>query len=97
MIEFINMAIAIMAIAFIQNVSFSMVSRARNRSDMRYHAICSVFSNVLWLVTLGLVGTELIINANYWMAIPYIIGTVCGSLFGAKASMKIEKAIGATT
>lgn len=93
----IYMAASIMAIAFIQNVSFSMVSRARNRSNMAYHAICSVFSNGLWLVTLGLVGTELILNANYWMALPYIIGTVSGSLFGAKVSMKIEAFLGATT
>lgn len=97
MIEIIMMAAAILGVAFIQNISFSMVSRARNRSNMAYHAICSVFSNGLWLITLGLVGTELILNSNYWMAIPYILGTVSGSLFGAKVSMKIEKVIGATT
>ncbi len=95
--ETFSIVILIIAVSFIQNVSFSMVSRARNRDNMYYHGICSVFSNGLWLVTLGVVGSELIINANYWMAIPYIIGTVAGSLFGAKVSMKIEAYLGATT
>lgn len=61
---------------------------------MTYHAICSVFSNGIWFATMHyLVAT----NLNWLMAIPYIIGTVAGSLFGAKISMKIEKILGATT
>ena len=87
--------LTILFIAFIQNVSFSMVSRARNRSNMAYHAVCSVFSNGLWLATFGLLGAEFLVDQNYWMAIPYIMGTVAGSLFGAKVSIKIEKLIGA--
>ena len=86
--------IFILALAFIQNVSFTMVSRSRNRNNMTYHAICSVFSNGIWFATMHyLVAT----NLNWLMAIPYIIGTVAGSLFGAKISMKIEKILGATT
>jgi uncharacterized membrane protein YfcA len=34
---------------------------------------------------------------NWLLAIPYIIGTVSGSIFGAKVSIKIEKIIGAKT
>jgi uncharacterized membrane protein YfcA len=34
---------------------------------------------------------------DYWLAVPYIIGTVVGSVTGAKVSMKIEKVIGAKT
>lgn len=97
MLETIYLAASIAALAFAQNTSFTMVSRARNRDSKAYHAICSVFSNGLWLATFGLLGTELIINDNYIMAIPYIIGTVSGSLFGAEASIKIEKLIGAKT
>ena len=97
MIEILILGATIAGIAFAQNTSFSMVSRSRNRSNMTYHAVCSVFSNGLWLLTFGLLGTELIINSNYIMAIPYIIGTVAGSIFGAKVSMKIEKLIGAET
>lgn len=86
--------INILILAFIQNVSFTMVSRSRNRDNMTYHAICSVFSNGLWFATMHfLVASEL----SWVMAIPYIIGTVSGSVFGAKVSMKIEKIIDAKT
>jgi len=36
-------------------------------------------------------------DMNWLLAVPYIVGTVCGSLFGATISMRIEKAIGAKT
>lgn len=84
--------ITILALAFVQNVAFTMVSRSRNRSNMTYHATCSIFSNGLWFLTMR----ELVLaDLTYWLILPYIVGTVCGSVFGAKASMKIEKAIGA--
>ncbi len=34
-------------------------------------------------------------DLTFYLAIPYIIGTVAGSLFGVEASIKIEKLIGA--
>ena len=89
--------VTIAGLAFAQNTSFTMVSRARNRDNTAYHVICSLFSNSIWLATFGLLGAEIIINSNYLMAIPYITGTVAGSLFGAKASIKIERIIGAST
>lgn len=87
MIEF-----TILALAFIQNISFTMVSRSRNRSNMAYHAICSVFSNGIWFLTMR----ELVVaDLTLWLIFPYVIGTVCGSLFGASISIRIEKMIGA--
>jgi uncharacterized membrane protein YfcA len=84
--------LTIAALAFVQNVSFTMVSRSRNRDHMTYHAVCSVFSNGIWFATMHyLVAADL----SFWLAIPYIAGTVCGSLFGAKVSMRIEELIGA--
>ena len=84
----------ILALAFIQNVSFTMVSRSRNRDKMGYHATCSVFSNGIWFLTMR----ELVIaDLSLVLIVPYIIGTVAGSLFGAKVSMRIEKIIGAKT
>ena len=86
--------ILVLILAFVQNISFTMVSRSRNRSNMYYHAICSVFSNGLWFLTMHqLVVTDL----SYWLAGPYIVGTVSGSILGAKVSMRIEKILGATT
>ncbi|WP_373088736.1 hypothetical protein [Zhongshania sp.] len=90
----LNQILTIAALAFVQNVAFSLVSRARNRDNHYYHATAAVLSNGLWFATMHhLVATEL----SAIMAIPYILGTVAGSLFGAGLSMKIEKAIGANT
>ena len=88
--------LTVILLAFIQNVAFTMVSRARNRDSMAYHAVCSVFSNGIWLLTMGFLINELI-QVNYWIALPYIVGTVSGSLFGAKASMRVEKWLGTST
>jgi uncharacterized membrane protein YfcA len=86
--------LTVMALAFVQNVSFTMVSRSRNRDNMTYHATCSVFSNGIWFLTMHqLVMADL----NYLLLVPYIVGTVSGSLFGAKTSMRIEQLIGAKT
>ena len=71
-----------------------MVSRSRNRDNMTYHAICSVFSNGIWFLTMR----ELVLaDLTLWLIVPYIVGTVSGSIFGAKVSMRIEKLIGAKT
>lgn len=84
----------IAGLAFAQNTAFTMVSRSRNRSSMTYHAVCSVFSNGLWFLTMH----QLVVaDLSYMLAIPYITGTVAGSIFGAKVSMRIEKLIGAET
>lgn len=86
--------LSILALSFVQNVSFTMVSRSRNRDNMTYHAICSVFSNGIWFITMGVLVAA---NLSLWLIAPYIVGTVSGSIFGAKVSMKIEKLIGAKT
>ena len=83
----------IIALGFIQNTSFSIVSRSRNRDNMTYHAIASVFSNTIWFLTIR----ELVLaDMTFLLFIPYAIGTVSGSIFGAKLSMRIEKWLGAT-
>lgn len=59
--------LTILLLAFIQNVSFSMVSRSRNRDNMTYHATCSVFSNGIWFLTMHeLVAADL----TYWLIVP---------------------------
>jgi uncharacterized membrane protein YfcA len=86
--------LTLLALAFVQNVSFTMVSRSRNRDNMTYHALCSVASNAVWFLTMR----ELVLaDLTWWLIIPYVVGTVSGSLFGAKVSMRIEHMIGAKT
>ena len=86
--------LTILALAFVQNISFSLVSRSRNRDHMTYHAICSVLSNGIWFITMRHL---VVADLTYWLLLPYVVGTVAGSLLGAKISMKIEKLIGANT
>lgn len=84
--------IFILVLALVQNISFTMVSRARNRDNMAYHAGCSIVSNSVWFVTMHyLIATDL----DWVMAIPYICGTMVGSLAGAKISIYIERVISA--
>ena len=86
--------LTIFILAFIQNVSFSIVSRSRNRDNIKYHLIASFFSNTVWFLTFR----ELIqADMNWILFMPYAIGTMIGSVLGAKISMKIESMIGATS
>ena len=79
-------------LAFFQNVSFSIVSRSRNRDNMRYHAIAAILSNGVWFLTFR----ELILSdMDFALFIPYTVGTVLGSLMGVKISMIIEEVLGA--
>lgn len=83
---------SILFLAYFQNVSFSIVSRARNRDNMTYHLIASVFSNGVWFLTFR----QLVLaDMTFMLFIPYTLGTIAGSLTGAKFSMWIEDKIGA--
>ncbi len=85
--------LTIMSLAFVQNISFTIVSRSRNRDNKRYHMIAAVFSNGIWFMTFR----ELVRGEMNWVLfIPYVIGTVLGSTFGMSVSMFIEKILGAS-
>jgi hypothetical protein len=85
--------VSILALAYIQNISFSMVSRARNRNNMWYHCACAVASNGIWFASMGL----LVANELTWDIAPfYIVGTIAGSLTGSKVSIWIEEKFGIT-
>lgn len=88
----VTTVIVILALSFIQNVAFTLTSRSRNRNNMTYHAMASTFSNGLWFLTMGYLFQS---DWDWVLLIPYITGTVSGSLFGAKVSMFIERKIGA--
>lgn len=89
----ITAIITILFLAFVQNISFSIVSRSRNRDNIRYHIIAATFSNGIWFLTFR----ELVVrDMNLVLFLPYCIGTVAGSVFGVKISMWIEKILGAS-
>jgi len=84
----------ILVLAFVQNVAFSIVSRSRNRDNMTYHIFAATASNVIWFITFR----ELIAkDMTLMLLLPYTLGTVAGSVFGVKISMRIEKYLGAAS
>lgn len=83
----------ILVLAFIQNISFTIVSRSRNRGNKKYHMIAALFSNSIWFLTFR----ELVQgDMNLMLFVPYVIGTIAGSTYGMTISMKIEKILGAS-
>lgn len=86
--------VGLMLLAFCQNVSFSIVSRSRDRNHITYHLFAAILSNGVWFMTVKLLITN---NMDFIMFVPYTIGTVSGSICGVKISMWIEKILGATS
>lgn len=75
--------------AFCLSVSFSIVSRSRNRDSKLYHFVAAIFSNGVWFMTLKYLAVT---HSMTWdLFIPYTIGTVSGSVTGQAISMWIEK------
>ena len=84
--------ITIGLLSYVQNISFSIVSRSRNRNNLNYHLIASTFSNGIWFLTFR----KLVLSdMNFILFVPYLIGSVAGSLSGVKISMLIERWLGA--
>lgn len=85
--------LTILGLAFAQNISFSIVSRSRNRDNIRYHIIAATLSNSIWFLTFR----QLVLSdMNFILFLPYCLGTVAGSVFGVKISMWIERLLGAS-
>ena len=83
----------ILGLAWVQNVSFSLVSRSRNRDHKGYHVVAATISNTIWFLTMR----QLVLSDLSVMLLPaYVTGTVIGSLNGMTISMWIERKLGAT-
>ena len=83
----------ILAFSFFQNVTFTLVSNARNRNSVSYHIVASVLSNGVWFVTFALL-VQVIMAWN--LLIPFVVGTTLGSLFGKRISLWIESILNLT-
>jgi len=74
-----------------QQVAFSLVSRSRQRNNMAYHVIASIFSNGVWFLTFRQ------LQVKQWTAelfTPYALGGTIGSVTGVGISMGIENKLG---
>lgn len=87
-------ALVLVAVCVVQNTAFSLTSRSRNRDNKLYHAAAAVGSNGVYFATLAYMVS---LDLAPWLVVPYVVGTVNGSLVGADLSMWIERKIGATS
>lgn len=84
--------IPLLLFAYVQNISFGLTSRSRNRSSVIYHFLAATLSTFIFFWMLRkLILSELTLALFF----PYVAGTVAGSITGAQISSWIEKKIGA--
>lgn len=69
----------------LQNASFTLISRARNGSNIAFHAVAAVISSVVWLVVIRQVVQHL--DSTSLLA-TYVVGSVTGSVAMHWASMR---------
>ena len=86
--DYMIASLILLILAYVQNVSFSIVSRSRNRSSIKYHLIAAVFSNSIWFLTFRYLVTR---DMSFTMFPWYCLGTVLGSVTGVQISMWFEK------
>lgn len=73
MIEIIIMV----GLTFLQNASFTLVSRARNSNSILFHTVASVLSNGIWLLVIRKVVTNF---DKPELMLAYLVGAVVGSI-----------------
>ncbi|HAU07530.1 MAG: hypothetical protein UW46_C0011G0028 [Candidatus Yanofskybacteria bacterium GW2011_GWF1_44_227] len=71
-----------------QSISFTNVSRARQRKNENYLLWASIFSNGVWYLTAHLLVVKVL---PMYMLIPYTMGTLYGGMIGQFVSMQIER------
>ena len=79
--------LSLFAFAFVQNTAFSLSSRARNRSSSTYHFIAMSLSTLIFFWMLERLFTN---QLSIFLFVPYVAGTVIGSIVGSQISVWIE-------
>lgn len=85
-------SLIIAGLAFIQNAAYSLQSRASNRTSNLYHFIAAVFATTVFFVSLSYL---VYLKVTLAVFLIYIFGTMLGSVYGTRLSLKIEHIIGA--
>ena len=68
-----------------QSMTFTFISRARNRNNVKLAVIASVFSNATWL----LVFRHIALNLEDWFMYPiYVLAMTLGTLIQMKISIR---------
>lgn len=84
-------------VAFVQNMTFTAVSRSRNGGDVNHHRRIAYLSNGIWYVTQVLIFGTLwssLTSGSYWklalVGTVYIFATAEGSAYMMKKLLKSE-------
>jgi hypothetical protein len=85
-------SLAVFALAFVQNTAYSLQSRAGNRTSNLYHFISAVFATTVFFVSLSFL---VHLKVTLGVLLVYILGTMLGSVYGVRLSVRIERIIGA--
>lgn len=90
--------IALGAIAFVQNMAFTWVSRSRNSGDPNYHRYASWCSNGIWFAANVLIWRQVwaaIETGAWWQlaisSVVYVIATTEGSVLMMRILLKTER------
>jgi small-conductance mechanosensitive channel len=91
------MLVLLFAVAFVQNMAFTAVSRSRNSADVQYHRRCAWASNGVWFVTQILLYNTLwsaLTKGTWWVValtgLVYVISTTEGSCLMMARMLKKE-------
>lgn len=84
-------SLAIVALAFVQNAAYSLQSRAGNRTSNLYHFIAAVFATTVFFISLSYL---VYLKVTLSVLLVYIFGTMLGSVYGTRLSMRLEQIIG---
>lgn len=81
-----------------QNFAFTLVSRARNSKSLKYHVVCSLFSNGVWFTQQLILIDNIVavIKTSDWQRAVFIGGfyttfTVLGSISSHWLALRIER------
>ena len=88
-----TLIVGVCLFCFIQNVSFTFVSRGRNSGSLGYHMIAAVFSNGIYAVLL-FTSIDIIANAKEatWLFLTcYTLSTMSGSVFAHWLALRVER------
>lgn len=88
MVDFVVAFLKMFGLAFLQNASFTLVSRARNSTSLKFNFTASVLSNAIFILVLKDISN----NDNNMINLGYILGGAIGNVAMQYISMKyIEK------
>lgn len=85
------------AVAFVQNMAFTAVSRSRNSGDVAYHRRCAYASNGIWFITqVAIFGVlfQALTTGSFLkvglVAVVYVLATTEGSCTMMRRMLKTE-------